>query len=209
MNEEKFARNVKQYLEEHNWEVLTEVPRADCINWKNPYRADLLIRHPFWKDLNWIGLELKIFNGTKSMCHAFEQIISKYQGNYFDGIDEPVWAWAVVVNTVPQQDQRFPADTFYREMVRGARLIMTRFGVGFLAFDKLNPWLGKWYNSRYNRIDFVDGNPRYSICLEEEAMNNYSKPDIVKKFIATRTSWRKHLNPNNIGKGWGCKSNGI
>ena len=99
--EEELKAKVKEYLLKHNWEVKEEVPRADCVGWEHPYRADLLIHHRFWNSLGWIGIELKIFNGGKKLTEAFQQIISKYQGNYFKNINKPVWCWFVVVDTLP------------------------------------------------------------------------------------------------------------
>jgi len=204
--EESLKQKTKKYLEENNWEVKEEVVRADCINWKYPYKADLLIRHPFYHSLGWIGLELKIFEGSKKIGYAFEQIISKYQGNYFEKISAPVWVWGIVVNTIPKDkyelNGKIGIDPYYTYTLKGIRLVLTRFGVGLFIFDKLNPWPGRWYNSRYNRLDFVESNQRFSIYFEEDAMKNYANIETIKKFIAQRTSWRKHVNINNLGKGW-------
>jgi|GEM_PF-6305448 len=176
--EELLKKEIKQSLEKEKWIVKREVPRKDCIGWTHPYAADFIIKHNFYyPQLGWIGLEVKnkVFDEFKQFTKGLRQVLSKYQNNYFQGIETPVNIWGVITDSPYQSNWNLPIKNFY-----------TRFGVG----------LCNWNTSK-NELSFAHTS-QLSIFFSRQEMPK-TNIDLFKAFIENKTSWVNHINKSNIG----------
>lgn len=186
-NEEQLKATFKNYLISKDWKVREEVKRLDAVGWTFSLRADLIICNKFYyPHIGWIGIELKnkVYDEFKQFTKGFHQIVSKYQGNKFEGIEKPVYAWALVTDTEYQHSWTLPMQN-----------LMNRFGVGFFAVSELQNSFWK-----YRRLNFAYTSPKMNIYFEKEHMPKTDIPTL-KKYFKERATWQSKLNKQNLGDG--------
>jgi len=177
-NEKKLQKEIINELKKHGWETKEYVPRKDCLNWTHPYEADLIIRHPLYQKIGWIGIEIKDHH---KVADAFQQVITKYQNHYFDSINQPINLWAIIINT--------NAGTENYTWGRGQeqKIYLQKFGIGILN------WQG-WkeaiiFNHSHTAQCSININPN---------KNNQTNQDLLLAFVLDKCKWVNPINKENM-----------
>jgi len=212
-NEAELQKEIKEYLEYNGWEVKTYIKREDTKNWTHSYEADLLIKHPTYKKLGWIGIELKDDTKSKTPATALKQVITKYQKHYFEGIKQPINIWIIITNQYIRSEPQNIGNPYItnsdEQHLLGYKRVCQQFGVAFFDWKvrEKNPRMefldgpyGPYSRDYYNLIDLRSEATKGKICLEIEGMKHYeTNQKAILNFIANRTQWQKHINKNNMG----------
>lgn len=177
-NEKQLQSEIVTYLKNNLWEVKEYVPRKDCLNWKHPYQADLLIRHISYKELGWIGIEIKDHH---KVADAFQQIITKYQNHYFEGINQPINVWAIIVNSYESDDYSSGRNSERKNYLQ-------KFGIGILN------WKGWKEEIIFNHSETA----KCGIWLDP-LKRNETNEQLLISFVLDKCQWVKAVNKNNIG----------
>src|SRR6056297_3425423 len=96
-NEEQYENYLEKLLLKNGWEVIRQQPADECEGWEHPYTLDLMIRKNNILNNNWIGLELKNFEGI-SKGGEFSKLIKqikKYTYLHFKGKKIKYWCVAI------------------------------------------------------------------------------------------------------------------
>ena len=212
-DEAKLQRKIKKYLEDTDWKVKKYVKREDTKNWTHSYEADLIIKHPEYKKIGWIGIELKDDTKSKTPATALKQVITKYQNHYFEKIEQPINIWIIITNQYNHPEPYNIGNPYTtnseEQFMLGYKRVCQQFGVAFFDWkgreknprlEKLNGCYETYTNKYYNLIDLCSGAPNGKICLEIDGMEQYKTNErAILNFIANRTQWQKHINKNNMG----------
>jgi len=137
-SEEKFLDKIEICLKENGCQTWREVIPDLCIDWKMPYRVDLIF---YRNDLGYIGVEGKNINtlrGAKKISCAIDQINIKYRNQtYFKG--NLISRWCIVAP--------YDVDWMSKE-----------------ALDLIKTFLKNFLNTRYNisMMEFIEGNKKFN-----------------------------------------------
>jgi len=177
-DEKQLQLDIKLELEKKLWEVKDYVPRQDCVNWEYPYQADLIIRHPCYQKLGWIGLEIKDHH---RVADAFHQILTQYQNNYFDKIDQPINIWAIISNSTDHGD--FALGRNIEQSV-----YVEKFGIGHIN-----------WNFNKTNIIFNSFNTGSESIYINPIQQNDTDEQLLSDNVINKSKWVKKLNFENIG----------
>jgi len=212
-NEAELQKEIKAYLEYNGWEVKKYIKREDTKTWAHSYEADLIIKHPTYKKLGWIGIELKDDNKSKTPATALKQVITKYQNHFFEDIEQPINIWIIITNQYTRAEPQNIGNPYItnsdEQHLLGYKRVCQQFGVAFFDWngreknprtENLTGCYGPYSREYYNLIDLRSEAPQGKICLEMEGMKHYeTNENAILNFIANRTQWQNHINKNNMG----------
>lgn len=183
----KTEKEYEDYLEnlllENNWEVLRQQPADECQGWENPYTLDLMIRNKYILKNQWIGLELKNFEGISKGGKFWDIIkqIKKYTYLHFKGYKIKYWCVAI-----PNDNLKY--NWMNNNENNRIKIFLTSFlnsmGVGILELNRTIKFctnngngiidLTKKYNYHNPKTDFIDN----IIENQKEWDINFEKPQI-------------------------------
>jgi hypothetical protein len=90
--EERLRDKLSEFLVSKGYETFIEVIPDQCINWKNPYRVDLIFHG---NGIDYIGVECKHINTLRSggqVANAYKQIQTRIDKTFFGGKKVSRWA---------------------------------------------------------------------------------------------------------------------
>ena len=147
-SEELFLDNVELCLKKSGCLTWREVIPDQCLNWKYPYRVDLIF---YRKDFGYIGVEAKNSNTLRSggvVAKAILQMQQKYiDKTYFDG--EKISRWCVCVPQETIWDNSQHGEVIKSEIIH----FLSRFLKSFCQISMLGYYPGDKWNTPAVFID--------------------------------------------------------
>jgi len=161
MNEKEYLDKIEIFLKENGFKTWREVIPDQCINWKEPYRVDLI----FWgEEIGYTACEAKYFNSLRQgakIAQTIEQIKKYNKLTYLKGI--VIERWCLILGN--HYDSISMSNSVIKTENDGIKSFLRPFliyyGLNFLEYYENK------HNPRWNKIT-INKNNKGSIFIKKE-----------------------------------------
>lgn len=134
INEEEYESYLENFFKKNGWDVIRQCPADECLGWEHPYTLDLMVRHPEKTKDEWIGLELKNFEGLSKGGKFFQIIKQMKRYSLLTFKCNKIKHWVIAI---PQDNLRYQYinSSSNDRTFEFVRMFLTSMGIGIMMND--------------------------------------------------------------------------